>query len=286
MHHAACATMTYAPPPRPLPRKALRRQDRSANPTRDSSQITRHFLIGSSAIRNPRNHPDHQHLIFSNRSKIACLHTTFAPHRSPFSIVQPPVTVFLTATTRIQKFPNPLNPNEKRFSNRNKKTTCASGAPAFPTAVFVAPASRRLSVFCATPLTKTFAMGDPQPTNTFAVGRGAACRAPARQGANLASYPAAQPTSAVGAAQVSPAPKRWEKSPAQQVRKSLWVGALAPTKTWRAAHSEIFVDGSFTTDKKGRRAAHSGIFVGRSFSSDNKRRREAPSFRGAFPASF
>jgi hypothetical protein len=79
MAHAACASTTCAPSPRPFTLPAPRTQDRGTSFTYHSSLATQHCnsLIGSSAIRNRRN-PLKQHVMsFSNRSRISCLRAPF-----------------------------------------------------------------------------------------------------------------------------------------------------------------------------------------------------------------
>ena len=81
MAYAACASTTCAPARRPCTLRTSRWQDRTASPAHHPSLfITQHcrFLIGCTAIKNPRI-PLKQHaMFFPNRPRIAYLRAPFA----------------------------------------------------------------------------------------------------------------------------------------------------------------------------------------------------------------
>src|SRR5271168_745149 len=159
-----------------------------------------------------------------------------------------------------------MNPNEKRFSNRNTQTACSAGDSTCAPASFVAPASRRLFASSATPLAHHFVCGDGDVANTLAVRRGAACESRGsaihpeiplcgieglRQSLprphSLADRSATLPISAVGAPQLSPPRKRWEKTRAKREPK-------------------YFVGRSFSSDKKdGAKRLHFAVHFPRAF---------------------
>src|SRR5277367_5219495 len=159
-----------------------------------------------------------------------------------------------------------MNPNEKRFSNRNTQTACSAGDSTCAPASFVAPASRRLFASSATPLAHHFVCGDGDVANTLAVRRGAACESRGsaihpeiplcgieglRQSLprphSLADRSATLPISAVGAPQLSPPRKRWEKTRAKREPK-------------------CFAGRSFSSDKKdGAKRLHFAVHFPRAF---------------------
>src|SRR5271156_2023032 len=159
-----------------------------------------------------------------------------------------------------------MNPNEKRFSNRNTQTACSAGDSTCAPASFVAPASRRLFASSATPLAHHFVCGDGDVANTLAVRRGAACESRGsaihpeiplcgieglRQSLprphSLADRSATLPISAVGAPQLSPPRKRWEKTRAKREPK-------------------CFAGRSFSSDKKdGAERLHFAVHFPRAF---------------------
>src|SRR5277367_1940973 len=159
-----------------------------------------------------------------------------------------------------------MNPNEKRFSNRNTQTACSAGDSTCAPASFVAPASRRLFASSATPLAHHFVCGDGDVANTLAVRRGAACgsrgsaihpeiplcgieglRQSLPRPHSLADRSATLPISAVGAPQLSPPRKRWEKTRAKREPK-------------------YFVGRSFSSDKKdGAKRLHFAVHFPRAF---------------------
>src|SRR5271170_4072678 len=159
-----------------------------------------------------------------------------------------------------------MNPNEKRFSNRNTQTACSAGDSTCAPASFVAPASRRLFASSATPLAHHFVCGDGDVANTLAGRRGAACESRGsaihpeiplcgieglRQSLprphSLADRSASLPISAAGAPQLSPPRKRWEKTRAKRETK-------------------YFVGRSFSSDKKdGAKRLHFAVHFPRAF---------------------
>src|SRR5277367_3269402 len=159
-----------------------------------------------------------------------------------------------------------MNPNEKRFSNRNTQTACSAGDSTCAPASFVAPASRRLFASSATPLAHHFVCGDGDVANTLAVRRGAACgsrgsainpeiplcgieglRQSLPRPHSLADRSATLPISAVGAPQLGPPRKRWEKTRAKREPK-------------------CFVGRSFSSDKKdGAKRLHFAVHFPRAF---------------------
>ena len=134
MVRAGCAATTCAPAPRSFTLaasqwpdhpgttrtcrsftpKACQRQNRRA-----SSIYRRDFLIDAPAIRNARNSPENNIIIFSNRLKTACLRAHFALLASLLSNRFSPLAIFLIASgSNIKNRPNSLTTNEKTFSNR------------------------------------------------------------------------------------------------------------------------------------------------------------------------
>ena len=94
--------------------RACQRQNRRA-----SSIHRRDFLIDAPAIRNARNSPENNIIIFSNRLKTACLRAHFALLASLLSNRFSPLAIFLIASgSNIKNRPNSLTTNEKTFSNR------------------------------------------------------------------------------------------------------------------------------------------------------------------------
>jgi hypothetical protein len=94
--------------------RAWQRQDR-----RVASAHHCEILIDTPAIRNARNSPENNTIIFSNRPKSACLRAHFALLASllpnPFS---PPAIFLIASGSNIKNRPNSLTTNEKTFSNR------------------------------------------------------------------------------------------------------------------------------------------------------------------------
>jgi hypothetical protein len=134
MVRAGCAATTCAPAPRPFTLAASQWPDHPGTPRtchsftlracqrqgrRVSSTHHREFLIDTPAIRNARNSPENNMLIFSNRLKSACLRAHFAPLASLLSNRFSPLAIFLIASgSNIKNRPNSLTTNEKTFSNR------------------------------------------------------------------------------------------------------------------------------------------------------------------------
>ena len=134
MVRAGCAATTCAPAPRPFTLAGCQSPDhRSTTRTchsftlracqrqnrRASSIHRRDFLIDAPAIRNARNSPENNIIIFSNRPKSACLRARFALLASLLSNRFSPLAIFLIASgSNIKNRPNSLTTNEKTFSNR------------------------------------------------------------------------------------------------------------------------------------------------------------------------
>jgi hypothetical protein len=93
MVRAGCTATTCAPAPR-------------SSLTRHRSPVTLHclFPIGSAAIKNPRIPLKLHARFFSNRSKIACLRTHFAPLASRLSNHFSPQPKFLIGSRQLLEF--------------------------------------------------------------------------------------------------------------------------------------------------------------------------------------
>ena len=134
MVRAGCAATTCAPAPRPFTLAACQSPDHRGT-TRTCHSFTpracqrqgrtvasthhREFLIDAPAIKNARNSPESNIVIFSNRLKTACLRAHFALLASLLSNRFSPLAIFLIASgSNIENRPNSLTTNEKTFSNR------------------------------------------------------------------------------------------------------------------------------------------------------------------------
>ena len=134
MVRAGCAATACAPAPRSFTRVASQWPDHRATSRTHYSFTLRtcqrqgrrvasahhcEILIDTPAIRNARNSPENNTIIFSNRPKSACLRAHFAPVASLLPNFFSPPAIFLIASgSNIKNRPNSLTTNEKTFSNR------------------------------------------------------------------------------------------------------------------------------------------------------------------------